>query len=181
MQFKQINSTVAAGLEENILESECIAALKSLGQNKAPVPDGFQVVIILKCWHFMGDDIVKVVKDFNNWGSINWRLKNTFLALIPKKEVVEEEVAFIKGRKILDCALIGNECLDSRIKSDISGVVCKIDFEKTFDHVSWEFVAEVLDKMGFDTPWHKWIQGCISNTPISVLINGSAHSNSLRG
>lgn len=38
----------------------------------------------------MGVDIMKVVRDFNKWGTLNWRLKNTFLSLIRNKEVVEE-------------------------------------------------------------------------------------------
>lgn len=42
MKFNQLNFTVASGLETYILESECFAALKSLGQNKASGPDGFR-------------------------------------------------------------------------------------------------------------------------------------------
>lgn len=48
------------------------------------------MTIIRKCCHFMRNDILKVVRDFNKWGAINWRLKNFFLSLIPKKPVVEE-------------------------------------------------------------------------------------------
>lgn len=65
---------------------------------------------------------------------------------------------------------------DSRIKNWVPGVICKIDFEKAFDHVLWEFVDEVLKMMGFGELWRKWVQGCITNTPTSVLINGSAHN-----
>lgn len=54
MKFKTRNSAISSGLESEILESDCLAALKGLGQDKAPGPDGFQVAIILKCWHFMG-------------------------------------------------------------------------------------------------------------------------------
>lgn len=57
----------------------------------------------------------------------------------------------------------------------------QIDFEKAFDHISWEFVDEVLEKMGLGGLWRRWIQGCISNTPIFVLINGSTHSKFITG
>lgn len=83
MEFKFISDLEAHTLEAPLTEEECIAALKALGQDRAPGPDGFQVMIIGKCWSFMRQDIMGVVRDFNKWGTMNWRLKTTFLSLLP--------------------------------------------------------------------------------------------------
>ena len=77
------------------------------------------------------------------------------------------------GRQILDAVLIANEAVDSRLKSNVVGVLCKLDIEKAYDYVSWSFLMAVLKKMGFGKRWIKWIEWCISTVKYSVLINGS--------
>ncbi|RVX07620.1 hypothetical protein CK203_025244 [Vitis vinifera] len=54
------------------------------------------------------------------------------------------------------------------------GVVFKIDFEKAYDHVRWDFLDQVLEKKGFSPKWRKWMSGCLSSVSYAVLVNGSA-------
>ena len=63
--------------------------------------------------------------------------------------------------------------MDSRLKGNEGGVLCKLDIEKGYDHVNWKFLMAVLRKMGFGEKWIKWIDWCISIVKFSVLINGS--------
>ncbi|RVW48620.1 Transposon TX1 uncharacterized 149 kDa protein [Vitis vinifera] len=95
------------------------------------------------------------------------------LKKVVSKVVSSSQNAFVEGRQILDAALIANEAIDSLLKGDEAGVLCKLDLEKTYDHINWDFLMSVMQKMGFGEKWAGWIRWCISTASFSVLINGS--------
>lgn len=81
--------------------------------------------------------------------------------------------AYMEGRCILDGPLmIKKICsLAKRIKKKI--LLFKVNFEKAFDSLNWEYLDFVLEQMGFGNNWHSWIYGCLISYRASVIINGS--------
>ncbi|RVX22513.1 Kinesin-like protein KIN-7C, mitochondrial [Vitis vinifera] len=68
---------------------------------------------------------------------------------------------------------MANEALDSRLKDNIPGLLLKMDIEKAFDHVNWDFLMEVMSKMGFGHRWINRMKWCCSTATFLILINGS--------
>ena len=76
--------------------------------------------------------------------------------------------SFVLNGQILDLVLIANECLDSRLKTGLLGLLCKLDVEKAFDHVIWGFLIKLLEHSGFFDKWRQCIFFCLS-TVVSLF------------
>ena len=89
------------------------------------------------------------------------------------KIIDQKKSAFIEGRGLLDSVVLVNKVIDEvrRIKGKCT--IIKVDFEKTYDSVNWEFLLYMMAKLGFCDKWIKWIRDCLESSTISVLVNGS--------
>ncbi|GKV51190.1 hypothetical protein SLEP1_g57860 [Rubroshorea leprosula] len=87
--------------------------------------------------------------------------------------VGEQQTAFLSGRQLMDGVLIANEVIDEAKKKKRKTIMFKIDFEKAYDKVSWEFLEYMMQRMGFCDKWRKWIGECLRTSLVSVLVNGS--------
>lgn len=87
--------------------------------------------------------------------------------------VNEVQSAFVADRQILDGPFILNEIIQWCKSKNKYSFILKIDFEKAYDSVRWDYLDEVLRNFGFGDKWCGGIQECLRSSYGSVLMNGS--------
>ncbi|GJU23372.1 RNA-directed DNA polymerase, eukaryota [Tanacetum coccineum] len=90
--------------------------------------------------------------------------------------VSDVQFAFVSNRQILDGPFIPNELLSWCKYKKSKALIFKIDFEKAFNSVRWDYLDMVLSNFGFGAKWRSWIQGCLKSAMGSILVNGSPTS-----
>lgn len=84
--------------------------------------------------------------------------------------------AFVSGRKPADNILIAQEVINSfaKKKGNSNGwMMIKLDLEKAYDKLNWEFICNTLSHFHFPPKWVNLVKHCISSVQHSVIFNGS--------
>lgn len=87
----------------------------------------------------------------------------------------EQQSAFIPGRQIHDNVVVAHEVFHflKRKKLGKKGYVAvKVDLNKAYDRICWDFLFQVMERMGFSAVWINWIKECASTVKYSINANG---------
>ncbi|WCJ39165.1 DNAse I-like superfamily protein [Euphorbia peplus] len=92
------------------------------------------------------------------------------LAIVAAKIVSENQFGFIKGRSIHQCIAIASEGVNSLSKKCYGGhLAMKIDIQKAFDTLDWNFLLQVMESFGFSLKFRDWILYILSSARISIM------------
>nr|GEV48573.1 RNA-directed DNA polymerase, eukaryota, reverse transcriptase zinc-binding domain protein [Tanacetum cinerariifolium] len=171
-------------LEIEVSNEEIKRAVWDCGIDKAPGPDGFTFEIPKRGNSSFITLIPKVpnanmVKDFRPISLIGslYKVISKVLAnrLVTVLEDIVDEIqsAFVSDSQILDGPFILNENVHWCMYKKKQSMIFKVDFEKAYDSVRWDFIDDILRRFGFGEIWCKWIQSCLYSSRASVLVNGS--------
>nr|KYP66721.1 Transposon TX1 uncharacterized [Cajanus cajan] len=93
-------------------------------------------------------------------------LANRLKKVLPSV-IDDRQSAFLEGRNLLQSVVIANETLDEVKKEKKSCIFFKVDYEKAYDSVNWEFLLYMLRRLGFDPKWIQWIRACLESAHVS--------------
>lgn len=86
--------------------------------------------------------------------------------------VSSSQSAFIKGRSIHDNFQYIHGAVNHFHRTKTPMLFMKLDIAKAFDNVRWEYMLEVLEKLGFAQRWRDIISLVWSTTSSRILLNG---------
>lgn len=135
------------------------------GDYLAMVQDFHKGVLDIKKLNYGVITLVSKIKEANNirqyrpvcllnvdYKGITKLLPNR-LSPIAKEVIGGNQIGFVRGRNILEGVLILHEVIHELKRSKSKGLILKIDFEKAYDKVRWDFLEIVMRGEGFPSEW----------------------------
>jgi hypothetical protein len=86
--------------------------------------------------------------------------------------ISDNQTVFIAVKQIVDGFMVSNKVVYDLKSSRRSGLIFKVDFQKVFDSVLWDYIDEVMTYKGFGAKWRGLISSCLSTSQVSVFVNG---------
>ena len=123
------------------------------------------------------EDEAKHLKKFRPISLINYSFKvfakalNNRLIKLADRLIYPNQTTFIKGRFILESVVAAHEIIHDIHRNKESGIILKLDYEKAYDRVSWDFIEEMLISRDFGAKWRSWLKRVIQGGSICVIIN----------
>jgi hypothetical protein len=104
------------------------------------------------------------------------KVMNNRAILVADEVISKSQSAFIKGRFILDSVVILHETMHYIHKKKKSGISFKVDFEKAYDKINWEFMFLVLEMKGFPTKFIELTRKVVENGKVNIMVNDKVGS-----
>jgi hypothetical protein len=68
--------------------------------------------------------------------------------------------------------VVAHKLVHSIHKSQEPGIVLKLDYEKAYDRVSWQFLLDMLKDINFDPLGIGWIKQIVVGGSVAIIVNG---------
>ena len=79
--------------------------------------------------------------------------------------ICPNQTTFIKGIFILESVVAAHEIIHGIRRNKESGIILKLDYENTYDRVSWTFLFDMLETRNFAQELISWIRQIVVGGP----------------
>lgn len=94
------------------------------------------------------------------------------LRSIIDKLISPNKSTFLKRWMLVDIVVVVNWEIDLDKRYNKACLIFKLDFEKVYDWVNWNFLDYMLTKYGLCEKCRSWIRACMFSSNCTVLVNG---------
>ncbi|KAK4384299.1 hypothetical protein Sango_3074900 [Sesamum angolense] len=122
------------------------------------------------------------VGDFRPISCCNVIYKIITKVMVKRMQIILEKLidncqnAFVPGRSISDNVLIAQELLSGYNQKKLPPrCTIKVDLQKAYDMVDWDYLLAVLLLFKFPNRFIVWVEQCITTTSFSISLNGAIH------
>ncbi|GJY89100.1 putative reverse transcriptase domain-containing protein [Tanacetum coccineum] len=142
--LRVLDNSKADCMVRDVTDDEIKSVMFSMGDDRAPGPDGFTAAFFKKAWDVVGGDITYAIRDF-------FSLMASFKIIANRvKEGLGDIVsinqsAFVSGRRIFDNILLTQELMRNyHRRRGPPRCAFKIDIQKAYDTIDWKFLETIL-------------------------------------
>ena len=90
---------------------------------------------------------------------------------VAQKVVRPTQTAFLPSRNIMEGDIVLHETIHELHRKKFNGVLFKIDFEKAYDNVKWDFLQQALRMKGFSPIWCNWVRAFVQGGNVGIKVN----------
>ncbi|GJV15630.1 putative RNA-directed DNA polymerase [Tanacetum coccineum] len=118
-----IDEQVAADMVRGVSDREIKEAMFSIGDDKAPGPDGYSAAFFKEAWSIVGTEVIKAIREFFINGKLLKELNHTIIALIPKVKTPSK----VNDYRPISCCNVLFKCISkviaNRMKNCLSSLI----------------------------------------------------------
>lgn len=114
----------------------------------------------------------------NSYKILSKLLANRLKPILPFL-ISHNQNAFVPDRLIQDNILLAHESfhyLKHKTEGGNHEFGLKLDMNKAYDRVEWDFLEATLLRFGFDDRWVRLVMSCVTTVSFSIVLNGNAGS-----
>lgn len=127
-----------AALVQPVSAQEIKAALDSIGDNKAPGPDGFSAKFYMAAWDIIGVEVTLAIQDFFRTWRLLKSVNTTIITLIPKSKTATT----IRDYRPIACCNVLYKIISKVISNRMSNVISWLVGDEKFAFVPGRYIHD---------------------------------------